>query len=91
VSAHGRGAARRPDAAHGAKGLPTETVTLSSRFRITIPKAIREDRRWEVGQAFVLIPKGMGLLLMPVPEFEQLAGIAKGARKLSIRDRRDRY
>jgi len=37
------------------------------------------------------IPKGKGVLVMPVPEFEQLAGIAKGARKDDYRDREDRY
>ena len=43
------------------------------------------------GQEFVFIPKGMGVLVMPVPEFKQLAGIAKGARKDGYRDRKDRY
>ena len=56
-----------------------------------IPKRVREDQRWQAGQEFVFIPKGHGVLLMPGPEFEQLAGIAKGARNLSIRDRKDRY
>jgi hypothetical protein len=31
------------------------------------------------------------VLVMPVPELEQLAGIAKGARKDGHRDRKDRY
>jgi hypothetical protein len=31
------------------------------------------------------------MLVMPVPELEQLAGIAKGARKDDYRDREDRY
>ena len=29
--------------------------------------------------------------VMPVPELDQLAGIAKGARKDGYRDRKDRY
>ena len=68
----------------------TSVATLSSKFQISIPKRVREDQRWQAGQEFVFIPKGHGVLLMPVPEFEQLAGIAKGARNLSIRDRKDR-
>jgi hypothetical protein len=40
---------------------------------------------------FVFIPKGKGVLVMPVPELKQLAGIAKGANKDGYRDRRDRY
>jgi hypothetical protein len=39
----------------------------------------------------VFIPKGKGVLLMPVPELEQLVDIAKGARKVDYRDREDRY
>ena len=69
----------------------TSVATLSSKFQISIPKRVREAQRWQAGQEFVFIPKGNGVLLMPVPEFEQLAGIAKGARNLSIRDRKDRY
>lgn len=32
-----------------------------------------------------------GVLLMPVPELQQLAGIARGARRDGYRDRKDRY
>ena len=69
----------------------TSIATLSSKFQISIPKAIRDEQRWQAGQEFVFIPKGRGVLLMPVPVLAQLAGIANGARNLSIRDRDDRY
>ncbi len=69
----------------------TFTATLSSKFQISIPKSVREAQRWEAGQEFVFIPKGKGVLVMPVPEFQQLAGIAKGARKDGYREREDRY
>ena len=67
------------------------TATLSSRFQISIPKSVREQQRWQVGQQFVFIPKGKGVLVLPAPELQQLAGIAKGARKDGDRDRKDRY
>ncbi|MBU1359044.1 MAG: AbrB/MazE/SpoVT family DNA-binding domain-containing protein [Gammaproteobacteria bacterium] len=67
------------------------TATLSSKFQISVPKAVREAQHWEAGQEFVFIPKGKGVLVMPVPEFADLAGIAKGARKDGFRDRKDRY
>ncbi len=67
------------------------TATLSSKFQISIPKAVREELRWEAGQEFVFIPRGKGVLVMPVPELRQLAGIARGARKGDYRDRKDRY
>jgi len=39
----------------------------------------------------VFIPKGEGVLMMPVPELAQLAGMARGANTEGIRDRADRY
>ena len=67
------------------------TATLSSKFQISIPKAVREKQNWQAGQEFVFIPTGNGVLVMPVPELAELAGIAKGARKDGYRDREDRY
>ncbi|MEJ7686768.1 MAG: AbrB/MazE/SpoVT family DNA-binding domain-containing protein [Variovorax sp.] len=67
------------------------TATLSSKFQISIPKAVRDEQHWEAGQELVFLPKGKGVLVMPVPELAQLAGIAKGAQKDGYRDRKDRY
>lgn len=66
------------------------TATLSARFQISIPKAIREEQQWEAGQEFVFIPKSKGVLAIPVPELDQLASIATGARTEDYRDRSDR-
>jgi len=67
------------------------TATLSSEFHIAIPKAVREERQWRAGQEFVFVPKGEGVLLIPVLELKHLAGIARGADKSGYRDREDRY
>lgn len=69
----------------------TATATLSSKFQISIPKAVCEEQHWQVGQEFAFIPKGKGVLLMPVPDLEELAGIAKGAKREGYRDRKDRF
>jgi AbrB family looped-hinge helix DNA binding protein len=69
----------------------TATATLSSKFQISIPKEVREAQAWQPGQEFVFIPKGSGVLVVPVPKIEDLAGIARGARNLEYRDRKDRY
>ena len=66
-------------------------ATLSSKYQISIPKAVREEQHWEAGQEFVFIPKGNGVLVIPVPELKQLAGLAKGAKVTGYRDRKDRY
>ncbi|MDP2793659.1 MAG: AbrB/MazE/SpoVT family DNA-binding domain-containing protein [Sulfurisoma sp.] len=67
------------------------TATLSSKYQISIPKTVRDEQHWEAGQEFVFIPKGAGVLMMPVPSLEQLAGLANGADTKGYRDRRDRY
>jgi len=63
-----------------------ETAKLSSRFQITIPKAVRTAENWKAGQEFAFIPKGDGVLLMPVPKREDLAGLARGANPRDYRD-----
>ena len=68
-----------------------DTATLSTKFQISIPKAVREAQGWEAGQEFVFIPKGAGVILAPVPTLNELRGIAKGADPTGYRDRRDRY
>ncbi len=68
-----------------------DTATLSSKFQISIPKAVRSAQHWEAGQVFTFIPKGTGVLLVPVPDRAQLAGIAAGAKPEDYRDRSDRF
>lgn len=69
----------------------SDTATLSSKFQISIPKAVREAQGWEAGQEFVFIPKGAGVMLVAVPSEEELFGVAEGASSEDIRDRNDRY
>jgi AbrB family looped-hinge helix DNA binding protein len=64
-----------------------DTATLSSKFRISIPKAVRERQHWEAGQKLVFIPKGSCVLLVPAPSLDALRGIARGADAGSYRDR----
>ena len=69
----------------------SSTTTLSKKFQISVPKAVREAQHWQAGQEFVFIPKGAGVLMLPVPSLEELAGIAKGAKATGYRDREVRY
>lgn len=69
----------------------SDIATLSAKFQISIPKAVREKQHWGAGQRFVFIPKGTGVLLVPAPDRATLTGIAKGARNLDHRDRSDRF
>jgi AbrB family looped-hinge helix DNA binding protein len=67
-----------------------DTATLSAKFQISIPKAIRTARDWRAGQVLAFIPKGTGMLLVPVPKVEELHGLARGARPKDYRDRTSR-
>mgnify|MGYP003672128372 CR=1 FL=1 len=70
--------------------IMAETATLSSKFQISIPKAIRTAQHWEAGLTFAFIPKGAGVLLVPIPKRDSLKGLARGARPEEYRDRSDR-
>jgi AbrB family looped-hinge helix DNA binding protein len=67
-----------------------DTATLSAKFQISIPKAIRTARHWQAGQVFAFIPKGAGMLLVPVPKVEDLRDLARGAKPKDYRDRSSR-
>ena len=64
-------------------------VTLSSKFQISIPKEVRESQGWKPGQKFAFVPKGEGMMLVPVLPLEALAGLARGAVAENYRDRSD--
>lgn len=67
-----------------------DTARLSAKFQISIPKAVRAARDWKAGQVFAFVPKGEGLMLVPVPPLAALGGIARGAVAEGYRDRTDR-
>ncbi len=66
------------------------STTLSSRYQLTIPKAVREQMQLKAGQRFAVIPKGDTIVLAPIRPLEALRGIAKGADTSNYRDRTDR-
>ena len=66
------------------------TATLSSKFQISIPKTVRNAQSLTAGQQFAFIPRGKGVLLVPVPSSNELMGIVKGANPGDYRDRSDR-
>ena len=68
-----------------------DTAILSKQFRLSIPRSICTTRNWTPGQTFAFIPKGAGVLLVPVPARDDLSGLSKGARNRAARDRADRF
>ncbi|TKT80217.1 AbrB/MazE/SpoVT family DNA-binding domain-containing protein [Aquamicrobium sp. LC103] len=68
-----------------------DTATLSSKFQISIPKAVREEQGWKPGQEFAFLPHGKSVMLVPVPKLEDLLGSLPNADPTGYRDRNDRY
>jgi len=66
------------------------SVTLSSKFQLSIPKAIREEMHLQPGQKFAIIPKGDTIVLVPIRPLDEMRGILKGADTNNYRDRTDR-
>jgi AbrB family looped-hinge helix DNA binding protein len=69
----------------------TDAATLSSKNQVSIPKAVRDHLHWLPGQKLAFFPKGNGVLMIPIPNRDALAGIARGASVDNYRDRSDRY
>jgi AbrB family looped-hinge helix DNA binding protein len=68
------------------------TVTLSEKYQISIPKAVREAYGFKPGQKFAFVPNGHGgLSFVRVPTRDEMFGIMKGANPEGYRDRNDRY
>jgi AbrB family looped-hinge helix DNA binding protein len=68
-----------------------ETATLSSKFQVSIPKAVRERMGLTAGQQFLFIPRGDTLVLVPKRDLAGLRGSVQGADTSGTRDREDRY
>jgi bifunctional DNA-binding transcriptional regulator/antitoxin component of YhaV-PrlF toxin-antitoxin module len=66
-------------------------MTLNSKYQLTIPKELQDREKWKPGQEFAFVVEGNSLVLIPIPEREELAGSAKGATTEGYRDRNDRY
>jgi bifunctional DNA-binding transcriptional regulator/antitoxin component of YhaV-PrlF toxin-antitoxin module len=66
------------------------TATLSSKFQLSLPKALRVAMQLQPGQQFELIPMGSVIQMVPKTSIKALRGIARGANTAQYRDRSDR-
>ena len=54
------------------------TVSVSSKYQIVIPAAIREKLNIRVGQKIQLIPYRNRIEMVPVPDIRDMRGFIKG-------------
>ncbi len=66
------------------------TVTLSTKYQLVIPRDIRERLELEPGTKFTVIEKGGILHLVPERPLAELRGVARGTRPKGMREKKDR-
>lgn len=67
------------------------TATVSSKYQVAIPREVRDRMGLKPGQKVAFIATIDGVMMVPVPERDEIAGIARGANPEGYRDRNDRF
>jgi AbrB family looped-hinge helix DNA binding protein len=67
-----------------------ETVTISTKFQVVIPKAIRHQLRLRPGQKVQAIAYAGRIELVPVRPARELRGMLKGMDTSFVREEEDR-
>ncbi len=68
-----------------------ETVTLSKKFQVVIPKVARENLKLKAGQKLVLIEKKNSIEFVKIGNIMDARGFAKGASQEGLRDESERF
>lgn len=68
-----------------------QTVILSEKFQIVIPKKTRENLGLKAGQKLVLLEKGNSIEIVKIGSIKSAIGIAKGLSVKGLRDESERF
>ena len=68
-----------------------QTVTLSTKYQLVIPRDIRNRLDLVPGAKLTVVEKGGVLYLVPERPVEKLRGIARGTRRKGLREKKDRH
>jgi AbrB family looped-hinge helix DNA binding protein len=66
-----------------------DTVTISSKYQIVIPRRIREQFNLKPGQKIAFIPYKGTLRVVVVPPVEEVRGMLKGISQEGLREEED--
>jgi AbrB family looped-hinge helix DNA binding protein len=64
-------------------------VTLSSKYKVLIPKDVRDSMRLKAGMQFEFLTYGNIIRLVPVPPIQEMRGFLKGKLKDSTIEREE--
>jgi AbrB family looped-hinge helix DNA binding protein len=67
-----------------------ETVTLSTKFQLVLPRKARERMGARPGMRFTVVEKGGVLFLVPERPARAYRGIARGVTPRGLREKKDR-
>lgn len=68
-----------------------DTVTLSPKFQVVIPKEIREDMNLKPGERLVVIEKEGTIHMVPVGNIKKMRGFIRGVSSKGMRDESERF
>lgn len=68
-----------------------DTVIVSPKFQVVIPREIRKDLNLKAGEKLVVIEKGGTIRLIPVGKMKDLRGFARGVSSKGLRDESERF
>ena len=67
-----------------------QTVTLSSKCQLVIPREVRDRLALEPGAKLTVIEKGGIIYLVPERPLSELRGVARGTKRKGLREKKDR-
>jgi len=68
-----------------------QTVTLSTKYQLVIPRDVRQRLDLKPGTRFTVVEKGGILYLVPERPIEEMRGIARGTKRKGLREKKDRH
>ena len=67
-----------------------ETVTLSSKYQLVVPRGARERLQLRPGMRITVLDKGGVIFLVPERPVRAFRGIARGVSPKGLREKQDR-
>ncbi|NJO35625.1 MAG: AbrB/MazE/SpoVT family DNA-binding domain-containing protein [Rhodospirillales bacterium] len=67
-----------------------DTVTLSTKYQLALPRGVRERLRLRRGMKLTVLDKGGVIYLVPQRPIRELRGIARGATTRGLREKNGR-
>ena len=68
-----------------------ETVTLSAKYQLVVPRGARERLQLRPGMRITVLDKGGVIFLVPERPLRAYRGVARGVSQKGLREKKDRH